>query len=306
MMFKSIVDDIKREFTFGNKVTRLILINAAIWVSVNIVRLVFLISTGGSPGESFNSFLKYISLSPDLIFDLAHPWVFFTHMFVHVGFFHILWNMLLLFWFGRILGGFLGDHRIYPVYFLSGIAGAILFLIAAPLVTTGFGYGASAAVMGVVVAAAAIAPDYIMRLLFIGDVKLKYIALVLVVLDLFALGSMSNFLGHIAHLGGAAFGFAFVAMLKNGTDLSVPFNNLISWFGGLFSGEPRQKKPRKKSSVFLRSSSGKPQRKKDSDSRQRPADHQAKLDGILDKIKSDGYESLTEEEKEFLFQASKK
>ncbi len=181
----------------------------------------------------------------------------------------------------------------------------MLFLIASPLVSTGFGYGASAAVMGVVVATAAIAPDYSMRLLFIGDVKLKYIALVLVVLDVFALGSMSNFLGHVAHLGGAAFGFAFVAMLKNGTDLSVPFNNLAGWFKGLFTGEPHRMKRKSRSNVFVRHS-GKPKRKQDDSAKQRPADHQKKLDAILDKIKQSGYDSLSEEEKEFLFQASKK
>jgi hypothetical protein len=159
--------------------------------------------------------------------------------------------------------------------------------------------------MGMVVAAAAIAPDYSMRLLFIGDVKLKYIALVLVILDVFALGSMNNFLGHVAHLGGAAFGYAFVAMLKNGSDLSVPFNNFTGWIKGLFTGQSQKSRSRSGSNMFVRRPN-KPKRRKDTTGRQRPADYQQKLDDILDKIKASGYDSLTDEEKEFLFQASKK
>ena len=307
-MLGSIAEDIKRELNYGNRITRLVIFNAAIFIAVNLVRLFYTISSGFSPGLSFQEFLKYLALSSDLVFDVTHPWVFVTHMFLHVGFFHFLFNMLFLYWFGRITGDFLGDHRIYPIYFLSGLAGALIYLITAPLIGgSSIAYGASAAVMGIVVSSAAIAPDYTMRLLFLGDVKLKYIALVLVLLDVFALGSMANFGGHAGHIGGAAFGWIFVAMLKQGTDMSVPFNNLINWFQGVLSGEPRRKKQKSvKRKVFIRESSGRKRGGHRSDSSPRQADQQARIDEILDKIKANGYDSLSEEEKEFLFRASKK
>lgn len=307
-MFGSIADDIRRELNYGNRITRLVIFNIAIFIAINLVRLFYTISSGFSPGLGFQEFLKYVALSSDLVFDVTHPWVFLTHMFVHVGFFHVLFNMLFLYWFGRITADFLGDHRIYPIYFLSGFAGALIYLITSPLIGGGsIAYGASAAVMGVVVSAAAIAPDYTMRLLFLGDVKLKYIALVLVLLDVFALGSMANFGGHAGHIGGAAFGWLFVTMLKQGTDMSVPFNNLIGWFQGILSGKPRKTNRRtKRNKVFVRESNVRKKGGHKADNAPRQADQQARIDAILDKIKAKGYDSLSEEEKEFLFKASKK
>lgn len=303
-MFKSIAQDVKQQFSFGSRITRLIIFNTAVFAAVNLVRLFYTITSGFNPGNGFNAFLKYLALSSDLSFDVMHPWVFFTHMFLHVGFFHFLFNMLFLFWFGRILGDFLGDHRIYPVYLLAGISGAIIFLIIAPFSQAAMAYGASAAVMGIVAAAGSIAPDFNMRLMFIGDVKLKYIVMVLIALDVFALGSMSNFGGHMAHLGGALFGFVFVLMLKRGSDISVPVNNAFGWLKSLAPNNNPSRK-RKKSPMFARHIRKVPGRQQ-SDQGQRQNNHQQQLDDILEKIKDGGYESLSAEEKEFLFQASKK
>lgn len=304
-MFKSIAQDVKQQFAFGNRITRLILINTAVFVAANLVRLVYTMTSGFNPGGGFNEFLKYLSLSADLTFDFTHPWVFFTHMFLHIGFFHFVFNMLFLFWFGRILGDFLGDHRIYPIYLLSGLAGAIAFLLTAPFSEAAMAYGASAAVMGIVAAAGTIAPDFNMRLMFIGNVRLKYIVLVLIALDVFALGSMANFGGHIAHLGGAMFGFVFVAMLQRGSDISEPVNKLFGWFESLVSNDPRPRRQKQKSKMFarhVRQEKGQPS----SDQNLKQNDHQKELDVILEKIKEAGYDSLSPEEKEFLFQASKK
>ncbi|RLD21206.1 MAG: hypothetical protein DRI69_04730 [Bacteroidetes bacterium] len=305
-MFKSIAQDVKQQFAFGNRITRLILFNTAVFVAVNIVRLVYTMAAGFEPASGFNQFLKYLSLSADLSFDFTHPWVFLTHMFLHIGFFHFAFNMLFLFWFGRILGDFLGDHRIYPVYLLSGITGAIVFLIAAPFSHAAMAYGASAAVMGIVAAAGTIAPDFNMRLMFIGNVRLKYIVLVLIALDVFALGSMANFGGHIAHLGGALFGFVFVAMLQRGSDISEPVNKLFGWLQSLVSNDSRMQKKKKKSPMFARHVRQSKGRQSSDSSQKQKSGYQEELDVILEKIKEAGYESLTAEEKEFLFQASKK
>lgn len=120
----------------------------------------------------------------------------FTSMFLHEGFWHLLWNMLFLYWFGRIVGDFIGDQRILPLYLLGGLTGAVVFFISANLLPYGMGgrfaLGASAGVMAIVVAAGTISPDYIMRLLLLGDVKLKYIVAVLVFLDLILIPNGGN------------------------------------------------------------------------------------------------------------------
>ena len=302
-MFQSIAEDIRQQFTFGNRITRLIILNTIVFVVIQLVRLFFVLTAGFENTGEFDTFLKYVALNGDIVFDLRHPWVVLTHMFVHVGFWHFLFNMLFLYWFGRITGDLLGDHRIYPLYILSALVGATLYLAAAPFFAPGgsMAYGASAAVMGIVVSAGAIAPDYSLRLLFIGNVRLKYIVLVLVLLDIFAIGSLSNTGGHIAHLGGAAFGFLFVVMLKQGTDMSVPVNRLFDWFGGLFTGREAQPKRAVRVSHKQKRTS-----RKSAQAKGRTQSDQERIDTILDKIKKSGYDSLSDEEKEFLFQVSKK
>ncbi|MCB0641122.1 MAG: rhomboid family intramembrane serine protease [Phaeodactylibacter sp.] len=307
-MFQSIWEDVKREFNYGNMVTRLIIINAAVFVLVNIVRLILVVTTGWQGDGGFEAFTRFFSLSSDWWYNLTHPWVIITSMFLHVGFFHFLFNMLFMYWFGRIVGDLLGNHRILPLYILGGLAGAALYLLFAQFIygIDGYAYGASAAVMAIVVAAGMIAPDYIMHVLFIGAVRLKYIVAVLVFLDVIGLGSMSNTGGHLAHLGGAIFGALFVSRIQKGDDWSIGVNKFFDWLGsafaGLFKNDPKRPK------VVYRNPKA-PRTRAKGDRRtdgERSASHQEKLDAILDKIKRSGYESLTEEEKEFLFNASKK
>jgi len=134
---------------------------------------------------------------------------------------------MVLYWFGRIAGDLLGDHRMLPLYIYSGLAGALIYLITAPLVYAGGSnlHGASAAIMGIVAAAGMTAPDYQMRLLFLGDVRLKYIVAGLLAIYIIGIANMENVGGHLAHLGGAAFGFFYVHMLRQGNDLTSGFND---------------------------------------------------------------------------------
>jgi membrane associated rhomboid family serine protease len=311
-MFESIWEDVKQQYRQGNMITRLIIANTAVFIVVNVVKLFITLFSGFEGSPKFETFIKFFSLSNDLLFNLTHPWVFLTSMFLHEGFFHFLFNMLFLYWFGRIVGDLLGNHRILPLYLMGGLAGGVLYLITANFIYPGasYAYGASAAVMAIVAAAGTIAPDYIMRLILIGDVKLKYIVAVLIFLDIVGVANMSNTGGHFAHLGGAAFGFFFVRQLQGGTDWSDPVNrwidSLVAFFRQLFSGKKKGPKvayrnpERKKKSAATRSGRG----SRKSDSEHLP--HQEKLDAILEKIKESGYDSLTDEEKEFLFNASKK
>lgn len=296
-------------------ITQLIIINVAVFVIINLVRLFLFLGNGGAVPELYNTILHFFCMSSDWKFFLTHPWGMVTSMFLHEGFWHLLWNMLFLYWFGRIVGDFIGDQRILPLYLLGGLTGAIVFFISANLLPYGMGgrfaLGASAGVMAIVVAAGTISPDYIMRLLLLGDVKLKYIVAVLVFLDLILIPSGGNTGGHFAHLGGAFFGWLFVAQLRNGNDFSEPVNNILDKIRDVYTRVISGKRSSRGPKVVYRN----PSRKRSTTSRGQAASdtnnrnssaYQEKLDAILDKIKDSGYESLTKEEKEFLFNASKR
>ena len=324
-MVTSIWDDVKREFGSGNMITRLIIINVAVFVLVNLVKLGFSLANAGEPSATngFDTFLHWFCMSSDGWYLLTHPWIPFTSMFLHEGFWHILWNMLFLYWFGKIVGGFIGDHHIAPLYLLSGFAGGLAFYLSDTLIyaDTNFALGASGAVNGIILASAIIAPDYIMRLLFVGDVKLKYIVAVLIFLDLISIADNINTGGHFAHLGGALFGWFYIFQLRSGGfDFSRPVNNVIDAFQtffqnflGIFTGRKNKlrveyKSPQgsgSKSTSRKRGTMGNFRGRGNAKSDSQILSHQEKLDAILDKIKQKGYDSLTAEEKEFLFNASK-
>lgn len=324
-MVTSIWDDLKKEFSSGNMITRLIIINVAIFVVINLVKVGFAVTYAGESSltNGFQDFLHLFCMSSDGWYLLTHPWIPITSMFLHEGFWHIVWNMLFLYWFGKIVGGFIGDHHVLPLYLLSGLAGGFAFYLSDVLIygDTNFALGASGAVNGIILASAIIAPDYIMRLLFIGDVKLKYIVGVLLFLDVIAIADNINTGGHFAHLGGALFGWFYIYQLRSGGfDMSGPVNNIINAFQtffqnilGFFTGKKNKlrveyKNPKSKPASRSRSSmSGFGRSRGNAKSDNSPdLPHQERVDAILEKIKKTGYESLTAEEKEFLFNASKK
>lgn len=299
----SILDDIKREFRQGNMVTRLIMVNVGVFLAINLVRLlIFFGSPSGAISDArFVRLLDFVAMPMDPEHLLMRPWTVITYMFLHVQLLHILFNMLFLFWFGRILFQFVGNRKILPIYVYGGLVGAFLAVLAAQLpqlapYSAGIMLGASAGVMAILAAAATTAPDYTVFLLFIGPVRLKYIALItIVVLDLLAIPSLDNVGGHIAHIGGALLGFVFIRQSQRGRDWSLGFNRVFEWFTGLFS---RRRQPR----VVYRSE------KRQASPKRRARYEKGKqeqLDEILDKIARSGYDNLTKEEKEFLFRVSK-
>ncbi len=315
-MVSSIWEDIKRQYSFGNMVTRLVIINVAVFVVINLIWVILRIGYGWSDDgmRVYESIRQFFMLSSDWLHNLTHPWVFITSMFLHDGFWHILWNMLFLYWFGRIVGDFLGNHRVLPLYLLGGIVGGLAYFISVNLLPYGgnavhYALGASGAVMAFVVAAGFISPDYYMRLLFLGDVKLKYIVAVLVFIDLIGMASNINTGGHFAHLGGALFGWFFVYQLRQGTDWSIWVNNLLDRIRHFFdklSTSRQSQGPRVTYRNPNRNRKTATRTKGKASSDPQTASHQEELDAILDKIKQSGYESLSEQEKEFLFNASKK
>ena len=307
IVFRSITDDIRYQFQSGNTITRLIIVNVALFLAIMLFQLIVTLSGGFNPQPGlFAKVTSYLFLSDDLLWDATHPWTILTHMITHVGFFHLLFNMMVLYWFGRIAGDLLGDHRMLPLYIYSGLSGALIYLITAPLIYAGGSnlHGASAAVMGIVAAAGMTAPDYQMRLLFLGDVRLKYIVAGLLVIYIIGIANMENVGGHMAHLGGAAFGFFYVHMLRQGHDLTRGFRRLTSAFKkpSRISPQPVKRKVtmevrhRKANRITTTPQPPEPTYMGDQD----------RLDSILDKIKQSGYTSLNEEEKQFLHDASQK
>ena len=294
-------------------VTRLIILNIAVFVIVKLAWVFLRIGSGWEDSGLYRTIAEGLMFSSDWLHNLTHPWTIVSYMFFHEGFFHIFWNMLILYWFGRIVGDLIGNQRIWPLYFLGGLFGAITFFIAYNLLSIGEGgpyymLGASAGVMSIVVASGVLSPDYVMRLLFLGDVKLKYIVGVILFMDLVGVASDINTGGHFAHLGGALMGWLFVLRLKEGTDWSKGVNRMTdglgNLFGGLFGGggsrKIRVEQDGDRGGGFGR-------RRRSSRRGQRATDksQQERVDAILDKIRASGYDSLTDEEKEFLFNASK-
>ncbi len=304
-MFDTIWQDLKREYRTGNMVTRIILVCVAIFISVALIRL---ITKGANVSNSaaYTAMINYLSIAGDPIQLLKQPWSIFTHMFLHEDVWHLVWNMLWLYIFGRIVGDLLGDQRVLPLYILGGLAGALFFLVySMAFGLKGYALGASAAVSAVVFAAAFTSPDYMIRLILLGNIPIKYIAAFHLVMDILSLGS-GNTGGHVAHLGGAAMGAIFVLQLRRGLDLTEPLQSTILWWKSLWS---QSDTTRRRASSYRESQSRRSikivhSQKKRSTTRKAsspaPDDMQTRMDKILDKINATGMSSLSDEERDFL------
>ncbi|MFW5792812.1 MAG: rhomboid family intramembrane serine protease [Bacteroidota bacterium] len=299
-MLNSFLQEIKRFFLKGSVVARLIGINIAVFIIINLI---------GGLLYLFDSFEYYDSLANALSvpasFDslISKPWTIITYMFLHINFFHILFNMIILYVGGRMFSDFIGKDRLIGTYILGGIIGAIFYVVSFNIFpvfreTLGLSValGASASVLAIFIAVATYMPNFKIPLILLGPVKLKYIAIVFVGIDLISIHK-GNAGGHIAHLGGAIWGFLYIKFLNAGIDPAKYVGNFISGIAALFKPKPRMK-------VYYESKSPRPE--SDDDYYKRKAAEQKNLDVILDKISKHGYDSLTKQEKELLFKFSKK
>ena len=289
-----IFTNLKRTFQSGNILSKLIYINVGLFILIRLASVLFMLfNVQGVP------FLQYLQLpaSPELL--LFRPWTLFTYMFTHFDFLHILFNMLWLYWFGGLFLNFFSERQLGGLYILGGLAGAVLFVLAYNIfpyfqTVASFSYlmGASASVMAIVFAVSFYRKDLEINLFLIGRIKLIYLAIFTLVIDLLAMTS-DNAGGHIAHIGGALFGMWFASRIRNGKDLTAPMNRLIDWFVNLGKRKPKMRVTYKRSETDYEYNARKHQESVD-------------LDTILDKLKRSGYESLSAEEKKRLFDASKK
>ena len=299
----SIWQDIKGEFNKDNTITKLIFINIIVFIVMNVG--FFILNKGFNNPVLAANFYSFFTLPADLGKLITRPWTIITHMFAHAGIFHILFNMLWLFWMGKILREYIGDRKILPIYIYGALTGALFYILFYNLLP-GFrnevggaeALGASAAVMAIIVATATLLPDYTIFLFIIGPVKLKWIAVFAIILDIVGINGL-NAGGSIAHMGGAVFGFIFIRQLQSGNDLSRGFNIFIDKLSGWFSMRRTPKV------AYKNTGKTGPTVRKATRKSVLEESRQEKLDAILDKIHRSGYDSLTEEEKEFLFRVSK-
>ena len=297
-----IFDDLKRTFQQGNIVVRLIYINVAAFILCTLVSVVL-----GLFGISSVEFLRTLYLPADLLQLLRRPWTLITYMFMHAGIWHLLGNMLWLYWFGRMFLYFFSSKHLRGLYVVGGLLGALLYIIAYNLfpifdnqLYSATLVGASASVLAIAIATAVREPEYRINLMLIGSVRLKYFALFIVLFDALYVGS-NNAGGHIAHLGGALAGWWFARGVSRGYDITHWVNVCIDSIGGLFV--KRERKPRKpKMKVHSHNSS----RTADYEYNARKKAQSDEVDKILEKLKKSGYASLSDEEKRRLFEASKR
>lgn len=283
-------DNITYRIRSGSRLYLLITINVAVFLVINIPAVFEWLFTGGH--SSFISYFanEYLDLPADLHKLPSRFWTPFTYIFMHAGIWHIAINMLWLYWMGQIFEEYLGNKRILGLYLMGGLAGALFYVasfnllpVFRDLVHISVIVGASAGVMAIVTATATLLPDYSIPLILIGPVKLKWLALFLVIID-FLMIIESNPGGEISHLGGALLGFVYIKRLQKGSDWIAIISNL-------FKRGPRLSKLKVVARNTAKKNASKPR--------------QEEVDRVLDKISVSGYDSLNKEEKEILFRASK-
>jgi membrane associated rhomboid family serine protease len=286
----SIINDLKYQYKTGGIGNKFIYWNVGLFLVSFIVFYNFKLGVFEYP--------KWLALSSDTTVFIQNPWTLFTYAFFHNGFLHLFFNMLVLNFTNRLFLTYFTAKQYMVVYVMSALFAGICFIASYFLLGKSSQIiGASGAIMGLLMAVTTYNPLLQIRLLLIGYVKLWHITAVFILLDLMQI-QLENTGGHIAHLSGALFGFAFMYLLKKGFDLSKMYYNTQDGFVQLFKA--KQKTPFKKVHV------NKTKVTKIKASRIVLKDKtQQQIDEILDKISQSGYDSLTAEEKEFLFKSSK-
>ena len=289
-MANFIIEDFKNAWNKDNNaLVKIILINVVVFVSASFIEI-FLTLSGA--GDAFKLFINKLMLPASFTTFITQPWSLISYFFLHLGFTHILWNMLFLYWFGKIIQDNIGNNAVISLYVLGGIIGGLSYMALFNIIpyydnriSESLMLGASAGVFSIVAGSATLLPNYTFYLLFLGPVRIKYIALFYILLSFLDVTG-SNAGGEIAHLGGAMIGYLFIRQLQNGVNMGEGVINIVNFFN-----KEKNKKPEQNSSPTE-------ENKYDIS--------QDEIDKILDKISESGYSSLSKNEKEKLFNASKK
>lgn len=290
----SLLEDAKYKYARLNVYEKIIAINVIIYAIAWLFKALFKAPT--------LSFLKWFELPREISDMIIQPWSVFTYGFLHFDFWHLFFNMLVLYFVARIFLNLLNPKMALNIYFLGILLGGAFFLLGNILFpstifkSAGALIGASAGVRAVLIFLCAYLPQTEVRIIMF-NIKLWYLGVAFVVMDLIGLFG-NNAGGNMAHLGGALLGYLYAKQLLKGTDIGKGFEKFIDSVSALFQPKSRSKlktvHKSKKGTVAGHS-------KKDFDR----FNNQKKIDLILDKISKSGYESLSKEEKEFLFKAGK-
>lgn len=288
----NLLDEIKESFREGSALTRLIYINLGLFLLIRITNVFYFLS-----GTEF-PILDWLALPADFGMLASRPWTLITYMFLHFDFLHILFNLLWLYWMGQIFLNYFNQGKLVTIYLLGGISGGLFYVagynsfpVFSQVVVDSRLLGASASVIAIVTALAVHAPNHILHLMFIGPVKMKYIALFSVLLYVIGISS-TNAGGNLAHLGGAFWGMLYVLQLRRGIDLG-------KWMTQLFGGIKKGFAPKPKVKVSYRKPTD------DIEYNRIKNQNKIRMNEILDKISKSGYDSLSKEEKEILFRMGK-
>ena len=290
----NILNNLKHEFKKGTILSKLIYINVGVFLLFSILGVLSFMFQ-----FDISLLLNQLYLPAEYSRLISQPWTFITYMFLHSGFMHLLFNMLWLHFGGKIFLQYLSPKQLLSTYILGGISGGILFVIAYNYLPSLQVYldgaqalGASASVLAIIVAIATYTPNYSVQLPFIGFVKLKHIAIFTVALDIISIPK-GNTGGHIAHIGGAIFGYIYIKQLQKGNDFSTGFSNFLERLFNTFKNKSKLKTVHKRARTDYEFNAGKSAQQKE-------------IDKVLEKISKSGYESLSKKEKATLFSASKK
>lgn len=290
----SILNNLKQEFKQGTILNKLIFINVGLFLLFSILGVFsFMFQFNITP--IINKF--YLASNAETL--IKQPWSFISYMFLHNSLLHLIFNMIWLHFVGKLFLEHLNPKQLLSTYILGGISGGLIFIISynyipifQPFSTNASAVGASASVFAIMMAIATYRPNYNIQLPFLGYIRLKHIALFMIILDILSIPK-SNAGGHIAHLGGALFGFIYVRKLKQGTDYSVYFSVLLENISNTFKRKSGLRKKYKRT-------------RSDHEFNSERVARQKEIDKVLEKIANSGYESLDKKEKETLFKASKR
>jgi membrane associated rhomboid family serine protease len=294
-------DELKYSFKGNNNFKILIYLNLIVFVVILLTNALAHLFKN----PEFN-IIKWVAISANPKDIITKPWTIITYMFAHEQFLHILFNLLIFYSFGKLFLQYLSQRQLLGTYILGGLTGALFYLVAYsifPILTSvrenSWALGASASVMAIVIAIATLVPNQRVYLLFFGQIKLMYIAITVIIIDLIGIvGGNSG--GHIAHLGGALLGYIFVAGYKKGKDITIWISRILNGIKEFFKPTPKIKiKINKKKQQHKRPET-------DMEYNARKKTEQDKIDKILEKIAQSGYSSLTPEEKADLFKMSNK
>jgi membrane associated rhomboid family serine protease len=298
------LEEFKKFFKQGSSLSVLVLINVAIWIFIQVLRVIFFIYNNPDSNASNTLVLHALAIPAFVPALLAKPWTLLTYMFLHIDIWHLLFNMIWLYWFGKIFLEFLSSRQLIFVYLSGGLAGALVYVFAfntfpvfEEIVPLSFALGASASVMAIVTSISFYVPNYTIQLFLFGKIRIVYLAIILFVFDFFMIPS-GNAGGHLAHIGGALFGFIFSQVIRFSKD-SYNTGYSSAFFSSMKDRFHKKQQAYQGGQDYSRPVS-------DEEYNLKKRENQEKVDDILEKISKGGYDSLTKQEKEFLFNTSNK